>query len=301
MKTNTNVCAVIVSYNIGKDIYKCVDAIKNQVDKVVIIDNGSDINTIDELDKLEKNNYMKIIYNNENCGIAKALNLGVEFALSEGYEWIFTLDHDSVATENMINNMLNVYENLEEKEKDKLAIITPNYVQKNENENIICKKEKYDFDINNLKSVIIEMTSGNLVKTSIFNEVGMFNEKFFIDFVDHEFCLRIKRKKYNIITVSNIILLHSLGESVNKSIFGKKIIVTNHSILRRYYITRNRFYCWKEFKEDFPSWVLGDKLRFINEIIKIQFFEKNKIPKYKMIVKGIKDYRRKVYNKIKIE
>ncbi|MBU3091663.1 glycosyltransferase family 2 protein [Clostridium sp. CF011] len=299
MRTNTNVCAVVITYNIGKDIYKCVDAIKGQVDKVVIIDNGSNRDTINELAKLDENDYIKIIYNNENYGIAKALNYGVRFALSEGYEWIFTLDHDSVATENMIENMICVYENLSENERDKVAIIAPTYVDKSETETVNFKCEKYSFDIDNLKNVIVEMTSGNLVKASIFNKIGFFNEKLFIDFVDHEFCLRIKRKNYNILKVSNIILLHSLGDSVNKSFLGKKIIVTNHSVIRRYYITRNRFYCWKEFKSDFPTWVREDKLRFINEIIKIQLHEKNKLSKYKMIIKGVLDSKRFIFGKYK--
>lgn len=42
----SNICAIIVTYNIGKDLYKCFNSIVNQVDKVVIVDNGSSKETI---------------------------------------------------------------------------------------------------------------------------------------------------------------------------------------------------------------------------------------------------------------
>ena len=47
-----------------------------------------------------------VIYLNENKGIASALNKGIDYSIKKGYQWVLTLDHDSIVTEDMINNML---------------------------------------------------------------------------------------------------------------------------------------------------------------------------------------------------
>ena len=59
------------------------------------------------------------------------------------------------------------------------------------------------------------------------------------------------------IKVRDAILYHSLGESQSvKSIFGK-FNTSNHSALRRYYMTRNRFYTWEKYK-DLNSFTNGE-------------------------------------------
>ena len=60
------VCCIVVTYNIGYSFYKCFNSIINQVDKVVIVDNGSGDETQKVLKDLQKNNKTHIIYNNEN-------------------------------------------------------------------------------------------------------------------------------------------------------------------------------------------------------------------------------------------
>ena len=92
---------------------------------------------------------------------------------------------------------------------------------------------------------------------------------------------------------------HSLGESQSvKSIFGK-FNTSNHSALRRYYMTRNRFYIWEKYK-DLNSFTLNrDKKLFKKEFIKIILGEKDKVNKIKMVFKGYKDYKKGIRGKLK--
>ena len=105
----SNICAIIVTFNIGKGLFKCFESIKHQVDEVVIVDNNSNAETIQVLNEFEKLSDVNIIYNKENRGIAAALNQGVKYAIENNYDWVITLDHDSEATENMIKKMLTIY------------------------------------------------------------------------------------------------------------------------------------------------------------------------------------------------
>lgn len=285
-----SICAIIVSYNCGENINKCINSIINQVDKVIIIDNGSNVETVSYLKNINYSN-VEVIYNEKNLGIAKALNIGVEYAVKNNYSWILTLDHDSSAKNDMIKNMINTYESLSCNDKEKVVSIFPT---------IIEERIKSNFKINHdYKYISHGITSGNLIKTSIFDSVGMFNEEFFIDYVDNEFCFRLVKHGYKMIGVGDAILNHNLGEPTKIKTFLGTFTTTNHSSLRRYFITRNRFKTWADYKKVVPEFIREDKKIFIIEIIKIFLFEKDKFEKIKMICKGYKDYKKNIYGNIK--
>ena len=281
------VIAVIITYNIDKKFKENIQDLKKQVAEIVVVDNGSDNETIDILNSLKDS--ITLIQLEKNMGIAYALNRGIEYSISKGYEWILTLDHDSRPKDSMVKNMLETYEKIDEDSKKNIVMITPVHIEEKYN---VDDKEKDD---ENWSYVLTEITSGSMVKASYYKK-HLYEEKLFIDLVDHDFCLNINKLGYKIIQVKSSVLLHNLGDSIAKSFFGIKVVCTNHSALRRYYMSRNRLYIWKKYKESFPQWVNRDKKRFLSENIKIILFEDNKIEKMKMIIKGIKDYRKKRWN-----
>ena len=288
-----SVAAVIITYNVENDFKQRINRLKGKVDEIIVVDNGSKAETINMLKELEKE--VTVIYLEDNKGIASALNKGIKYSIEKGYNWILTLDHDSIITDNMIKNMLTCYEGLNNELKEKVAMLVPVHVEEKEYQNgSNINEEKAS---NSYIEVLTEITSGALTKAEIYKNVGMYDEKLFIDLVDHDYCLSLNKKGFKIIQVNNATLIHNLGESVKKSVLGLKMIPTNHSPLRRYYMSRNRHYIWDKYKEDFPSWVLTDKRRFITENLKIVLFEDNKIEKFKYIKKGIKDYRNNIFGK----
>lgn len=290
-----SVCCVIITYNIGERFYSCYNAIANQVEKIVIVDNGSNSETISILNKLSENENTSLILNSENLGIAAALNKGVKMALEEGFQWILTMDNDSIATPNMVKIMLEQYEDFEE--DSNIVGIFPNYVDLGYNEQ---SKENNSSKSKEYKFVNAEITSGNLLKSEVFEKVGFFEEKLFIDMVDYEFCFRIRSKNYKLVQLSDAILYHNLGNTKVKNILGKNIYCTHHNFVRRYYITRNRFYTWNKYKEFNFYELKKDKKAFLKELLKIIVLEEEKIKKIKMIVKGFKDYRNDIYGKINL-
>lgn len=288
-----SVCCIIVTYNIGERFYNCYNAIANQVEKVIIVDNGSNEETIFILNKLKENENTEVIYNGENLGIAYALNKGIKLALKEKFKWILTMDNDSIATNDMIENMLEQYEKIEN--KDEVMGLFPTYIDlgyNNEGEHLNTKKTgKYRY-------LNAEITSGNLLKSKVFDEVGFFEEKLFIDMVDYEFCFRIRSKDYKLVQLEDAILYHNLGNTKIKKIAGKDVYCTHHNSIRRYYITRNRFYTWNKYKNcDFAE-LKKDKKAFLKESLKIVMLEDDKVEKVKMIFKGFKDYKHNIYGKI---
>lgn len=280
------VCCIIVTYNIGKKFNKYINSIINQVKEIIIIDNNSDEETREVLRKLSKYKNIEVIFNKDNFGIAKALNQGVEYAIKNEYKWILTLDDDSLVTDNMIVNLLTAYRQaIKEFPNEDIVSIFPTIVEEKKYNKLQEIGTLYNF-------VDVGITSGNLLNTKVFEKVGYFNEHYFIDQVDFEFCLRLKKDNLKLIRVNNAVLLHNYGDIKTKKIFGISVSYTNHNYLRRYYSIRNRLDLWSKYKKVAPEFIKKDKKYFIKDIVKVTLFEEDKIKKIIYTIKGVIDYKK---------
>ena len=279
-----NIAAVIITYNTRNEFSKNVLSLKKHVGEVIVVDNGSNKETLSMLRGLKEE--ITLIELNENKGIAYALNRGIEYAVNNDFQWVLTLDHDSTVSDSMISNMLSVYNSIDESEKEKIVMLTPKHVEEKQMD-VVSKSQE-----NKWEYVLTEITSGALTKADFYKN-QLYDEKLFIDLVDHDYCLRINSMGYKIIRVNSAILIHNLGESIQKKILGITITPTNHSALRRYYMSRNRKYIWNKYRGTFKEWVIKDKIKSLNEIVKIIAFEDEKLNKLKMIKLGLNDYKDK--------
>ena len=286
------VAAIIVSYNPDSNLFDSINLLLNQVEKVIIVDNGSKEKYVKYIKSINEDK-IEIILNKENLGVATALNIGVRKALENGYEWILTMDQDSKASPDMVKKMFNVYNSINREERKDILSIFPNFVD----ERIQSIEE--NSNMNSYEYVDADITSGNLLRKEVFEKVGFFDDSLFIDLVDTDFCMRLNEKGIKMIKIRDAVLYHSLGESKTiKGILGS-FNTSNHSALRRYYMTRNRFYTWEKYK-DLNSFTLNrDKKLFKKEFIKIILGEKDKINKIKMVLRGYKDYKKGIKGKLK--
>lgn len=95
-----NVCAVIVTYA-NRFVYlkKVIDGcLREGVDRIVIVDNGSEPSSINSLrDEEKNNNKLTVIYNNDNLGSSGGYKIGLEFVYSKiNCDNIWLLDDDNV-------------------------------------------------------------------------------------------------------------------------------------------------------------------------------------------------------------
>ncbi len=280
-----SICAIVVSYNPDLDIIKNLNALFDQVDEVVIVDNGSGVSGKKLLVEIYSNPKAVVIYNEENLGIAEALNIGVKHAKASGYYWVATFDQDSRVMPGMIATMLTAYYAYPEREK--VAMLAPRYKSKESGLITRSASENVNYSKESIRELKLAITSGNLVKLSIFDSVGYFNEALFIDYVDFDFCLRCGNYDYKILQVYDAVLEHSVGSPSQHRFFGKIKTTTNHSALRRYYIARNRIYLYKKFGTTSPFWVSTDSYVFLMEVVKIIFFERGRRKKLSALFMGI--------------
>lgn len=267
--------AVVVLYNPDDTILENIGSYFNWVNFIYIIDNSDKPNGHKFSDLGHKIEY---VFNNGNLGIAQALNIGCKMAVANGFEWIITMDQDS----RFLNLTDNVKDLIANNANKNIALYYPDY---------IIDGKLYDKSIKEDNEPIIVMTSGNIVNLKIHEKIGGFEEKLFIDYVDIEYCLKLKKEGYSIANLPDVLLEHELGDSKRTSFLFVKAIVTNHSSIRRYYITRNRLYVRNKYKDVSQTFAKIETRVFINDILKILMFESHKISKIKSIIKGYLDYR----------
>lgn len=265
-------CAGIVTYNPDIDRLKeNIDAVFSQVEKVVLIDNASEnAEKIEELVNRYKNVY--IIKNEKNEGIARALNQIILWAKDDNFEWVLTLDQDSVCYDQIVERYM-PYTLMENVGMIICDIKDRNYELKS-------KKNRRAYDV-----IDKCITSGCFTNVSMCIEAGLFDEKLFIDSVDYDMCYSMRKLGYKIINAHFLGLLHEVGKSERKSILGFEFAVTNHSALRKYYISRNSTYLIKKHNLN----RIYEHTIIFRRIFTVIFFEKDKKDKCFAILRGIYD------------
>lgn len=272
------ILAGIITYN--PDVVRLEENIKSilyQVDKVIIVDNGS--SNIEDISVLTNKYSIVLKELKENKGIAVALNKIGKYAIKNKYEWFLTLDQDSIASSKLIKNMK------KHLEIEKLALVMPTIIDRN-------FREETSLGNNEFKFVKNGITSGTLNCTKIYGIINGFDEKMFIDKVDFDYNRRIIESGFRIIKIGYEGLLHEVGEAHTFKIFNKQIFLYNHSPIRRYYSVRNGIYLSRKFRDS--TYIIDDMI----DIFKILIFERHRKKKFVASIKGITDgIRMRVDNK----
>lgn len=272
--------AGIVLYN--PDINRMnenINAIINQVDYVILVDNSSENKSdIEAAIKHSFHNTDKVIikFSQKNNGIAWALNEIFKVAEAQGVKWVLTLDQDSVCPPDMIEKYIKYFASTD---KSKIGILCPTIVDKNAG--II------EGDVYKTEAVKRCITSGSFTSLAAWKQICGFDEKMFIDGVDFDFCDRLRMNGYKLIRLGSVCLTHELGKITTHRFLSKMVKVQNHSALRKYYIVRNRFYLSRKEKKPFA--VIKSFFFVIKFSATIVLYEKNRRKKLKAVFKGMCD------------
>ncbi len=280
---NIRIACATITYNPNAKIIENVLSYLNQVDLLYVIDNSED-EFEDSIKSFFSSPKIKIINNHKNLGIATALNQAAKQATLEGFDYLLTMDQDSKVSDNLVDCMLKEF-----KKTDQIGILSP-FVVHNQNPRLPPSEL--------LQEITIAMTSGSIIKLSVYNKIGDFLDSLFIDYIDYEYSLRTISRGYKIFQLNNTFVYHNLGEISTKRFFLKKFFPTNHSPSRWYYRTRNRFYVYQSYKNLFGGFINEDKRTFFKELVKILLFEDKKVYKYYMILKGYIHFRKNKFGKL---
>jgi rhamnosyltransferase len=270
--TANDVLAVVVSYNGVQKTIETVHALRSQVGHIHIVDNGSAQESLVLLDSLEEETGISVERLGENRGVGCALNCGVQRARTTGSKWLLTMDQDSVVD----NSFLAAYQAALEETPD-LVCLAPR---------ITARSRKKDAEGGVVQYAI---TSGNLVRVSLFDQIGMYDEGFFVDCIDFDFCLRLRRAGYEVHRVAEAEMQHQLGDSVDlpEAVRG---YYSRHSPVRRYYMYRNYLYLAERYMVSFPVFILKLGLLQMFLSVLVGFLDESPLASYRAILRALWDY-----------
>lgn len=272
------IAAVMVLYHPDEAVIGNVRAIVPQVDRLYIIDNTErpDAPVNRAIRDIAGVQYAALY---RNAGVATALNTGVATAQQSGFEWVVTLDQDSTPSSDMVEQLMRCASTCDEP----MGVIAPLHDVENAPASTPfegCRRE------------LTVITSGDLLSVEAWSRVGGFDESLFIDQVDHDFCLRLNIARYLVATCGSARMAHRMGDMTERRLLGP-VFVSNHSPVRRYYITRNRLEMIRRYGGQFPAFAAAEKRAQFHELLKVALFERQRLAKLRMAMRGWGDFRRR--------
>ncbi len=282
LQAKLNALIVTVTYNPEQSV---LDNLKTNYYPHLIVDN-SEIQA--KWLKEYCNEYnIDYIWLNGNLGIAKALNIGAQYAVEKEFDYIVTMDQDSELTDQLLLDMTNYISQSQNREQ--VAVFSPRHV--NSGIEIQPAEEEVTNDF-------YSMSSGNFVNLHIWGILGGFDEKLFIDMVDVDYYVRALISNYQVLTIQRIFMTHGMGTNLqNKKFFKYRFDVWNHNKMRKYYQARNFLYVYNKYYKHFPELSFFKKI-ILKIPISIILFESNKFLKLYYYVRGCIDFKRGKFGKI---
>ncbi len=228
------ISVIIVSWNVRELIRACVKSLVNQdpaEKEIIVVDNASSDNTVDAL----RREFPQIIIlaNEKNKGFASAVNQGFKIARSP---ILFLLNPDTEVTPGALEAIVARMQALPQQ----TAIVGLHLVTRSGqtihsvrtlptpwSQALVLLKlhhvlgflpslQNYfmrNFDYNHEQAVEQVMGSAMVIRHSLVQEIGTFDEKFFVFFEEVDFCARALKAGKKILYLPDIKIMDHAGQS----------------------------------------------------------------------------------------
>lgn len=240
----------------------------------LIFDNSIDISLKKENFEFCENNKLKYIDNQGNIGLSKSYNKAINYL--ENGDYLFLLDQDTKLSDDYFsvvkNNIL---------ENSNICIFVPRVIAQNKSYISPASFSPNGYKIVSYKKnlPITAINSGMIIKKEVFDIVGKYDERYFLDYIDHYFMRKCNKNNIPIIIINVII-----KQNFALFDFKKEKWISQ---LNRFYIFKKDFklFCQGTFKGRFYYYSIIIKIALVRawRFKKPQFiaalFKKNEINK----------------------
>jgi len=223
------VVIVIPTWNRCDDVVLCIESLHQSSYRnvlVVIVDNASRDDTVAVLG--QRFSGLNIIRNVTNRGYAGGSNVGIQWALDNGADYILILNNDTKVTPNLIPELVRIAEsdpligvvgcrNLLMEEQDRLwgayGVLTYGPF-------VVRVKGRNTLDGPNWRVVRdVDWVIGNgwLLRRAAVERIGFLDDDFFAYNEDVDWCVRARRAGYRIVYAGTTAILHKGGKSLDRT------------------------------------------------------------------------------------
>ena len=241
------VSIIILNWNGKEDTLECLDSVVNleyPSFEIVVVDNGSTDDSVDVI--ANKYPEIKIVQTGGNLGYAGGNNVGIRWAIQRDADFILVLNNDTVVDKNMLSHLVGA--SLLDSRVGLLGPVNYYYDDPNLIWTTGAMLENFpnagyrmlgdgDSDESWKTSAQVDSLVGScmLIKRNVIDEIGLFDEKFFLCWEEFDFCARAKNIGYKIYFVPEAKIWHKVGSTLGEV----------ESPLRGYFNIRNKL-LWAE-------------------------------------------------------
>jgi GT2 family glycosyltransferase len=286
------VYVIVLNWNGKEDTLDCLESLRStNYDnyKIVLVDNGSEDDSVEAV----KKNFpeVDVVETGKNLGFAGGNNVGIEYAIKEGADYVFLVNNDTTVHPDYLKELVEVAESdlkigmtgskiyyHGEPERIWFAGGKINWL-KNKGEHIgLDEIDKGQYD--QIKEVGYLTGCALLVKREVVEKVGVLEDDYFLYYEDVDYSLRIKNTGYKVVYVPKSKIYHKVSRSTKP---GSASYV--------YYHVRNGLVNARRNGDIFVKIAIYifAILLFFKQIIKIMFFPKKRDWAF-AVLRGEKDF-----------
>lgn len=218
------VLVIIVTYNAHDWIHQCLNSVDMERYDAFVVDNASTDDTLSIL----HTEYPKAIVRamDKNMGFGQANNIGLRYALDNGYDYVFLLNQDAWLLPDTIEKLIAAQN--QHPEYWVLSPLQMNTAQGGVEKQfgVYCKKNKVQLNLDVPQPVDFVNAALWLISIECIRLVGGFNPIYPHYGEDVDFVQRIQYKHRNVGVVANVIAYHErvMGEeSLKKMQYRTKL------------------------------------------------------------------------------
>ena len=223
---------IIVSFNTKALLKKCLESLPSNVE-IIVIDNNSTDGTVQMLREIKASGKreIKLIENRDNVGFAKAVNQGLKQAKGE---YLLLLNSDIFAKEDALAKLLAFV-----KKEPQVGVVGGCLLNPDGSPQGSCfylptlLRTVKEFWLNGSstlgkytplgdKPVEVEAVMGAvfLIPKKVLQQVGFFDERYFMYFEDLDYCRRVRENGFKVYYLPEAKFIHEHGAS-GRSIPGQ--------------------------------------------------------------------------------
>lgn len=223
---NNQVLVVVLNFNGWEETLTCVDAILKQSYKnfhLMLIDNGSKDESLEKLAHYESHEKITFVKQPVNLGFAGGVNLGIRHAIKHKISYTALLNNDAIITKDWLEILIGTLEKTDASSATGLLL-------SGDGKKIESTGDSYsrwglpfprqrDEAVENAREseFVFGGTAGaSVYKTSLFEDIGLFDEKFFAYFEDTDISFRAQLAGHKAYYEKSALAYHDHGTTSSK-------------------------------------------------------------------------------------
>jgi rhamnosyltransferase len=287
------IAALVVAYRPDDGLAVCLAAAAGVADRVHLFqqERGRDAGDDARVDQAVAAAGAALLTDPANIGLAAAQNRLMNQALADGADWLLFLDQDSVARP----TLRAAYAAALAAAPPDTGLLAARNVEPGGGPDspwVVSADGRRWMVVPHLTGpllpdLLLAPASGSLISAGAVRACGPLRMDFFIDWVDVEYALRLRRAGFRLVAVRDALVDHRLGAVTHVQAGGRQLAVTHHAARRRGFQARNALWTWRLHGTAVPA-LTGWTLRILaSTAVKIALLERDRLPKLVAFAGGL--------------